>query len=173
MLAGGEIIPRKETAVPRSRTKTSTDAIDLLKQDHDRVEKAFKEFEKMDRQDGEACRRLIERVCEELTVHTTLEEEIFYPAVREAIDDEDIMNEAAVEHETAKMLIEQLENMEADDPNYHATFTVLGEYVMHHVKEEEGEMFPQAKKAKELDLEALGERMKARKEELIAEMEQA
>ena len=154
--------------MPRSRTKTSADAIDLLKQDHERVEKAFKEFEKMDRQDAEACRRLIEQVCEELTVHTTLEEEIFYPAVREAIADEDLMNEAAVEHETAKMLIDQLENMGADDPNYYATFTVLGEYVRHHIKEEQGEMFPAAKKAK-LDLVALGERMRARKEELAGE----
>jgi hemerythrin superfamily protein len=152
-------------AVPRSRTKTSTDAIDLLKQDHDRVEKAFKEFEKMDRQDTEACRRLIERVCEELTVHTALEEEIFYPAVREAIDDEDLMNEAAVEHETARMLIEQLQNMGPDDPNYFATFTVLGEYVRHHIKEEQNEMFPAARKAG-LDLAALAERMQARRDEL-------
>ena len=94
-------------------------------------------------------------------MHTTLEEEIFYPAVREAIEDEDLMNEAAVEHETAKMLIEQLENMGPDDPNYFATFTVLGEYVRHHIKEEQGEMFPAARKAG-LDLEALGERMRAR-----------
>ena len=158
-------------AVPRSRTKTSTDAIDLLKQDHDRVEKTFKEFEKMDRQDAEACRELIGRVCEDLTVHTTLEEEIFYPAVREAIDDEDLMNEAAVEHETARMLIEQLQNMGPDDPNYFATFTVLGEYVLHHVKEEEGEMFPEVKKT-DLDLEELGGRMRARMEDLMGDMEE-
>ena len=157
-------------AVPRSRTKTSTDAIDLLKQDHDRVEKRFKEFEKMDRQDAEACRELIGRVCEDLTVHTTLEEEIFYPAVREAIDDEDLMNEAAVEHETARMLIEQLQNMGPDDPNYFATFTVLGEYVRHHIKEEQGEMFPAARKAG-LDLAALAERMQARRDELPAQEE--
>ena len=155
--------------MPKSRTKTTMDAIDLLKQDHDNVEKAFKDFEKMNRQDAEACRRLIEAVCEELRLHTILEEEVFYPAVREAIEDEDLMNEAAVEHETAKMLVEQLENMGTDDPNYFATFTVLGEYVRHHVKEEQGEMFPAAKKAK-LDLVALGERMRARKEELAAEM---
>ena len=154
--------------MPRSRTKTSTDAIDLLKQDHDRVEKAFKDFEKMDRQDAQACRRLIDGVCSELTVHTMLEEEIFYPAVREAIGDEDLMNEAAVEHETARMLIEQLENMAPDDPNYFATFTVLGEYVRHHIKEEQGEMFPAARKAR-LDLAALGERMQARRDELIAQ----
>jgi hemerythrin-like domain-containing protein len=157
--------------MPKSRPKTTLDAIDLLKQDHDRVEKAFKDFEKLDRQDVEACRQLIHSVCEELKVHTTLEEEIFYPAVREAIGDADLMNEAAVEHETARMLIDQLENMEADDPNYFATFTVLGEYVRHHVKEEQSEMFPEVKKAK-LDLEALGERLRARKEELTAEPQQ-
>ena len=154
--------------MPRSRTKTSADAIDLLKQDHDRVEKPFKEFEKMDRQDAEACRELIGRVCEELTVHTTLEEEIFYPAIREAIHDEDLMNEAAVEHETARMLIEQLQNMGPDDPNYFATFTVLGEYVRHHIKEEQGEMFPAARKAG-LDLAALTERMQARRDELLSQ----
>lgn len=154
--------------MPSSRPKTSADAIDMLKQDHDKVERAFKEFEKMDRQDAAACRRLVETVCADLRIHTTLEEEVFYPAVREAIGDDDLMNEAAVEHETARMLIDQLENMEADDPNYFATFTVLGEYVKHHVKEEQGEMFPAAKKAK-LDLAALGERMRARREELAQE----
>lgn len=154
--------------MPSSRPKTSADAIDMLKQDHDKVERAFKEFEKMDRQDAAACRRLAETVCADLRIHTTLEEEVFYPAVREAIGDDDLMNEAAVEHETARMLIDQLENMEADDPNYFATFTVLGEYVKHHVKEEQGEMFPAAKKAK-LDLAALGERMRARREELAQE----
>jgi hemerythrin superfamily protein len=156
--------------VPRSRTKTSVDAIDLLKQDHDRVEKAFKAFEKMDRQDTAACGALIDGVCRDLTVHTTLEEEIFYPAVREALDDEDLMNEAAVEHETARMLVEQLENMGPDDPNYFATFTVLGEYVRHHVKEEQSEMFPAARKAG-LDLTALGERMRARRDQLAPQEE--
>jgi hemerythrin superfamily protein len=155
----------------KSRSK-NPDAIDMLKEDHEKVEKAFKEFEKMDRQDAEACRQLIGTVCDELKVHTSLEEEIFYPAVREAIEDEDILNEASVEHETAKMLIEQLENMSADDPNYYATFTVLGEYVRHHIKEEQGEMFPQAKKS-ELDLGALGERMRSRKQELMGEVEKA
>jgi iron-sulfur cluster repair protein YtfE (RIC family) len=126
----------------------------------------------MDRSDTETCRQVVQTVCDDLKVHTTLEEEIFYPAVREAIEDEDIMNEASVEHETAKMLIDQLENMEPDDPNYYATFTVLGEYVMHHVKEEEGEMFPQAKKS-DIDLEALGSRMQERKSELLSQLEKA
>ena len=156
----------------KTRTKTPT-AIDLLKEDHDKVKKAFKEFEKMDRSDTEICRQVVRSVCDDLRVHTAVEEEIFYPAVREAIDDDDLMNEAAVEHETAKMLIDQLASMEADDPNYYATFTVLGEYVMHHVKEEESEMFPAAKKAEGLDLQALGESIRTRKEELIADMEKA
>src|SRR3954471_21252228 len=145
----------------------------MLKEDHDKVEKAFKEFEKMDRSDSDTCRELVRSVCEDLKTHTTLEEEIFYPALREAMEDEDLLNEAAVEHETAKMLIEQLENMAGDDPNYYATFTVLGEYVQHHVKEEEGEMFPEAKKAEGLDLDALGEQMKSRKEELVGEAARA
>jgi len=93
-------------------------------------------------QDAAACRRLVETVYTDLRIHTTLEEEVFYPAVREAIGDDDLMNEAAVEHETAKMLIDQLENMEADDRNYFATFTVLGEYVKHHIKEGAGKSLP-------------------------------
>jgi hemerythrin-like domain-containing protein len=157
--------------MPKTRSKSAA-AIEMLKEDHAKVKKAFKEFENMDRSDTETCRQVVQTVCDDLKVHTTLEEEIFYPAVREAIEDEDIMNEASVEHETAKMLIEQLENMEPDDPNYYATFTVLGEYVMHHVKEEEGEMFPQAKKS-DIDLEALGRRMQERKSELLSQLEKA
>src|SRR5688572_27861093 len=129
----------------KTRSRASG-AIEMLNADHDKVKKAFKEFEKLDHEDTEAPRLIVEAVCGDLKVHTTLEEEVFYPALREAMEDGDLLNEAAVEHETAKMLIEQLENMGPDDPNYRATFTVLGEYVMHHVKEEEGEMFPQAKK---------------------------
>jgi hemerythrin-like domain-containing protein len=156
--------------MPKSKSKAEG-AIEMLKEDHAKVQKAFKEFEKLDREDTETIKQVVQTVCEELKVHTTLEEEIFYPAVREAIDDEDIMNEAAVEHETAKMLIDQLENMGPDDPNYHATFTVLGEYVRHHVKEEEGEMFPQAKKT-DLDFEDLAQRMKERKQELVGTAQQ-
>jgi hemerythrin superfamily protein len=163
--------PERKSAMARNRSK-GVEAIDMLKQDHDKVEKAFKEFETMDHHDAEACRQLVASVCEDLKVHTTLEEEIFYPALREAIDDEDMMTEAAVEHETAKMLIEQLENMQDDDPNYNATFKVLGEYVRHHIREEEGGMFPAARKTA-LDLAALGARMRDRRDELIGETEKA
>jgi hemerythrin-like domain-containing protein len=155
----------------KSRSK-SVEAFEMLKQDHDKVQKAFKQFESVGREDMEACRELILAVCEELKLHTTLEEEVFYPALRDALGDHDILNEASVEHETAKMLIEQLENMQEDDPNLHATFTVLGEYVMHHIREEEGEMFPAAKKSA-LDFDALSERMRERRQELLGEMEKA
>ena len=152
--------------MPKSKSRTP-DAIALLKQDHASVKKALKEFEKMDHADTAAMQELVTTVCGELKVHTAIEEEIFYPAVRAAIEDEDLMNEAQVEHQSAKELIAQLENMEPSDPLYAATFTVLGEYVQHHVKEEESEMFPQVKKA-EIDLKALGEEMMARKESLMA-----
>lgn len=150
-----------------AKTKSkATDAITLLKADHDEVKQAFKEFEKMDHeQDTAAMEELVNRVCEALKVHTTVEEEIFYPAVRAAIEDDDLMNEAQVEHQSAKDLIEQLEGMDSTDPMYPATFTVLCEYVLHHAKEEEDEMFPSAKKAK-VDLEELGEQIQARKDEL-------
>ena len=151
----------------KSKAK-ATGAVEILKEQHDKVRKAFKQFEKLDREDAEAQQQLVQTTCEDLKLHTTLEEELFYPAAREAIDDEDLLNEAQVEHETAKMLIEQLENMGADDPNFHATFTVLGEYVVHHAKEEEGEMFPQVKKT-DVDLEELGARMRSRMEELMGE----
>ena len=142
-------------------------AIELLKQDHASVKKAFTEFEKLDHSDTATLQELVTMVCNELKVHTMIEEEIFYPAVRDAIGDEDLMNEAQVEHDSAKVLIQQLEGMKADDPLFVANFAVLGEQIEHHLKEEETEMFPQLKKGK-LDLEALGEKMMARKEELMA-----
>ncbi|HUQ25693.1 MAG TPA: hemerythrin domain-containing protein [Burkholderiales bacterium] len=150
----------------KSKSKPQ-DAIAILKADHASVKKAFKQFEKMDQEDVATMKELVTTVCNELTVHTTIEEEIFYPALRKKMEDEDLMNEAQVEHASAKDLIKQLEGMDADDPLYAATFTVLGEYVNHHVEEEEDEMFPQAEKLK-LDLEELGRKMLARKEDLMA-----
>jgi hemerythrin superfamily protein len=100
-----------------------------------------------------------------LTVHTTVEEEIFYPAVRAAQVDADLLDEAAVEHASAKDLIAQIRSMDPDDDLYDAKVTVLGEYVNHHAEEEEGEMFPKARRAK-VDLEGLGEQIKSRKQAL-------
>ena len=148
------------------------DAIDLLKQDHREVEALFKEFEQLE-DDVEAAAQVIETACTELTIHDRIETEIFYPAVREAAEKEeieDMLDEAEVEHETVRELIAKLEGMGAADEKRKAHFTVLTEYVKHHVKEEEKEMFPKLKKLKSLDLEGLGDQMKERKTELMAEM---
>ena len=150
----------------RSHSK-GAGALEMLKQDHDEIEKEFTAFERLDRHLDDAVRELALRACAQLQVHTALEEELFYSALRDAIDDEDVLNEAAVEHETARMLIEQLENMPEDEPNFHATFIVLAEYVRHHVAEEESEIFRAARESG-LDLEALGERMLQRREQLEA-----
>ena len=157
-----------------SHTKAQNeDAITLLTTDHAKVKKLFKEFEDLkEEEDGSAEDKsaLVTRICNELKVHAEIEEEIFYPAVRKAIDDSDLMDEALVEHAGAKELIAQLEDMSPDDELYDAKVTVLGEHIQHHVKEEEGEMFPKARKAK-VDSEALGVQMAERKAQLMAETE--
>jgi len=157
----------------KARSKSEEqNAIDMLLEDHKKVQKMFKDFEKLDREDTEACQELVSTACTALKVHSMLEKELFYPAVRDQVDkeeDEDMLNEAEVEHQTVDQLIETIEGMDPGDAMYAAHFTVLSEYVKHHVQEEEKEMFPRVKKLKSLDLEALGEEMKARKQELMAE----
>jgi hemerythrin superfamily protein len=154
------------------RTANSNDAIGILISDHAKVKALFKEFEQLKDHDGsdEDKAALVKRICGELKVHTEIEEEIFYPAVRARIDDGDLMDEALVEHAGAKELIAQLEDMSPDDELYDAKVTVLGEQIQHHVKEEEGQMFPQAKRSK-VDTLALGTEMAARKSELMSELE--
>src|SRR5438105_5714687 len=141
-------------------------AINLLKEDHEYVKKAFRAFEKIDHEDLSAVQALVGQVCTALKAHAKVEEELFYPTVRKAIKDEDLMNEAEVEHDSAKSLIRQLERMKPDDPKYVATFTVLGEYVKHHVKEEESEIFPMARRRR-VNLKSLGNKLMARKIELV------
>jgi len=151
-------------------------AIEMLKQDHKRVQKLLKDLEKVARDDDEGIRELVETACLELQIHSMLEEEIFYPAVRaraENQEQEDLLNEAEVEHEMADELIAKLHAVEPDDPMYCAYFTVLGEYVKHHVKEEEQGLFPKVEAMKGLDLNQLGEDMMLRREELFAEMERS
>jgi hemerythrin-like domain-containing protein len=109
--------------------------------------------------------KLVEQICNELDVHAQLEEEIFYPAVRAAIDGDELLDEARVEHQALKDLIRQLRTMAAGDDLYDATTKVLGEYVKHHVREEQGEIFPKARRSG-LDLRDLGEQMRARKSQL-------
>jgi len=152
-------------------TAKQKDACDLLDADHKAVKKMFKEFEELTESRGntrEKKRRLAERICLELTVHAQIEEEIFYPAIRKAVKDDLMMNEAEVEHMSAKDLIAQIEEMDAGDPMLDAKVTVLGEYIDHHVKEERNEMFPKARATK-VDLVKLRRQLEARKEELMGE----
>jgi hemerythrin superfamily protein len=146
------------------------DAIAMLTADHKKVKKLFSEFDKLQEEGSdEEKSSIVEQICNELKIHTELEEEIFYPAVRKAIDDSDLMDEALVEHAGAKDLIAQLEDASPNNDLYDAQVTVLGEQIDHHVKEEEGSMFPKAKKAK-LDTEALGATMLKRKMALMEKM---
>jgi hypothetical protein len=142
------------------------DAIALLKADHRKVEELFEKYEKTRSKKADIAKT----ICLELTVHTMIEEEIFYPACRAAEIDADMMDEANVEHDGAKMLIAELEAGSPDDDFYDAKVKVLSEEIKHHVKEEEqrGGIFSQAREA-DLDLEALGEQMAARKKELLAQ----
>lgn len=144
----------------------SKDAISLLKEDHRAVEKLFKEFEGAK---GEGRKeKLARRICLELSVHTKIEEEIFYPACDGKID-EDLLKEAYVEHDAAKLLVAEIEAGDGQsDEFFDAKVQVLSEQIEHHVKEEEGELFPQVRKAV-LDVEALGEQLAQRKKELLKE----
>ena len=150
------------------------DAITLLTEDHKKVKKLFADFAKLAKSDGsdKAKAEVVRQICMELTIHAQAEEDIFYPAVRAAIKDDDLMDEADVEHAGAKSLIAQLEAMTPEHDHYDATVTVLGESIVHHVKEEEEEMFPKAKKAK-VDTAALGAALIQRKHELQAEKGEA
>lgn len=147
--------------------KKPTDAIALLKADHRKVEGLFAKFEKA--KDKRSKQALATEICTELTVHTMIEEEFFYPACRAEVK-EDLRLEAYVEHDGAKVLIAELEGSDPDNEFYDAKMKVLSEQIKHHVKEEEKPgkgLFAQARNAN-LDMEALGERMAARKQELLA-----
>jgi hemerythrin superfamily protein len=156
-------------ATPSRSTDAPRDAIALLKQDHRMVEALFEEFEDAEEQEQA---QLAERICKMLTVHAQIEEEILYPAAKEAFEDEeeeDMVHEANVEHASAKDLIAKIEAMTPEDEEFKATVKVLSEYIKHHVKEEEGELFPALKKT-ELDLKAMGEQLGQRKLALMEEM---
>jgi len=145
------------------------DAIALLTADHREVSEMFEQFEQLGDRATTSKEKLKDKICKALIAHTTIEEEIFYPAVRAANveEGEDMVDEAIVEHASAKDLIKQLQEMQPDDDLYDAKVKVLSEQIEHHVKEEEKEMFPKAKKAG-LDLLALGQEMALRKQELMA-----
>jgi hemerythrin superfamily protein len=145
---------------------TKQDPIEMLLEDHKKVQTLFNDFNKSE--DEAATQGIVNKVCAELTVHAQLEEEIFYPAVREVIDNADLMDKAMVEHAAAKYLVHELEAMQASDALYKAKFTVLGEYVNHHIEEEQTQIFPKVKEAK-IDLESLGREMADYKQELTAQ----
>jgi hemerythrin superfamily protein len=153
-----------------ARKASSRDALHLLSEDHKKVIDMFEEFEQLKEDpDVEAKQLLVESACAELTLHAQVEEDVFYPAARDAIDDMDLLDEAIVEHASAKQLINELNTMQPDDDLYDAKFTVLGEYVKHHIEEEEKQIFPKVKKAK-VDLDELGEEIRQRKLELRDEL---
>jgi hemerythrin superfamily protein len=151
-------------------TAKPTDAIAMLTADHREVKTMFEQYGKLGDRANASKKKLADQICTALTLHATIEEEIFYPALRAASKDAaDLLDEAEVEHAGAKDLIAQIQDMDPEDDLYDAKVKVLGEQIDHHVGEEEGEMFPKAKKAG-LDMAALGSEMAMRKEELAATM---
>ncbi len=165
-------MPISKPATKSSTKSVGPDAIQLLTADHKEVKQMFKEFESLkkssaqsgDDSSDDAKFELAQRICAALTVHATIEEEIFYPAVREAIHDMDLMDEADVEHASAKDLIAQIQGATPGEDHFDAKVIVLGEMIDHHVKEEEGQMFPKAKKA--IDTKEVGAALEARQAEL-------
>jgi hemerythrin superfamily protein len=151
----------------RGASAEAMSAVDLLEEDHREVEGFFDEYE--DLEDDQEKAELSAKICLALKVHTKIEEEIFYPAARKATKDDDLLDEATVEHAGAKQLISEIESMKVGDDLYDAKVKVLGEQVKHHVKEEEDELFPEVKSAK-MDVDALGKKMAARKEELMTQL---
>jgi len=155
----------------RTSSKGRNEVLEMLKEDHKKVKKAFSEFERLDKddeEDAQRCEEIIEQTCKELQVHATLEEELFYPAIREAIKETDLVDEAEVEHMTAKMLIQQLQEGNLEEERQAAVFTVLGEYIKHHVREEENEIFEQLNRSK-IDWDQLQQDMQQRRAELMQE----
>lgn len=155
---------RKKSSKSRSR---DADAVSLLKSDHRQVEEMFSQFSKTN--SSAKKQQLADKICDALTAHTTIEEEIFYPAFLEATQDKDTHHEAVVEHDGAKKLIAEIQSMSASDDYFDAKVTVLSEMIKHHVKEEEqpGGMFAEAKKS-DMDLDSLGVQLRDRKKELVA-----
>ena len=156
----------KKSAKQKNSSKNGQDATMLLLADHKLVSGLFEEYENA--KSTSKKQQLVAQICQELSVHAQVEEEIFYPAVKKALKDKELIPEATVEHATLKDLISQIEGVEPDGEMFDAKVKVLSEYVEHHVKEEQNEMFPKAK-ASNLDMMELGAQIAQRKEELLAE----
>ena len=153
-----------KTAAPNHPVPAAKDAVALLKADHEAVSQLFAEYEKTRSVPNKKA--LVAKICTALSVHAQIEEEIFYPAVKAALKDKLLVPEAAVEHAGVKDLIAQLKGLEPDGEMYDAKVKVLSEYVKHHVKEEQNEMFPKAR-ASSIDMAELGARMVARNDDLM------
>ena len=152
-----------------ARRATSQDAVALLKADHREVDELVQQFENARSDRKEAIAR---RICTALTVHAQIEEELLYPAARNVLDsdDMDLVDEADVEHASIKQLVAEVESASPSDALYDAKVKVIGEYVKHHVKEEERELFPKLRRT-DLDLKALGAQLAERKQALMQEMQ--
>lgn len=159
--------PSQEAKTPKIE---AMNAIELLEQDHREVESYFEEFEELE--DEAAKGELAQKICTALTVHTQLEEELFYPAARKAIDDDELLDEAIVEHAGAKNLIAEIEDMEPGEDLFDAKVKVLGEMIKHHVEEEEEELFPEIESS-DMDTDAVGAQMAKRKADLMKQLQQA
>jgi hemerythrin superfamily protein len=156
------------TRTSRAASLARDEIIDQLKDDHRRVRKAYREFQKLDAdRHADSAAGIVQRVLAELSVHAALEEELLYPAARAAVAPQSLIDEAEIEHESMHALIDQLSSLGPGDDKYAARFTVLCEYVLHHVKEEEGELFPRLQRTR-LDWEGLAADLSARREELMA-----
>ena len=150
----------KKSAAPKAQEATA-----MLRADHKRVSDLFAQYEKT--RSVPKKKEIVSQICTELSVHAEVEEEIFYPAVKQALKDKELVPEATVEHATLKDLIAQVKGVEPDGEMFDAKIKVLSEYVKHHVKEEQNEIFPKAKMTA-LDMNELGAQMAARKKELLA-----
>ena len=155
-----------ENTTKRGIAPKGPDATALLRADHKLVSELFAAYAKT--RATSKKKKLVDQICTELTIHAQVEEEIFYPAFKQSLKDKELVPEATIEHGTVKALIAQVEGVEPDGEMFDAKIKVLAEYVKHHVKEEQNEMFPKAKSSK-LDLAELGARIAARKEELLAQ----
>ena len=165
------LLEKVAAIVKPSTSSDEIDAIDLLKEDHDEVNALFKDYEMLAEGNGDAGdrRELSKRICGMLAVHAMIEEEIFYPAARAAKVDAALLNEAEIEHGSAKQLIAEIGAAQTDDLLYDARVQVLGEYIRHHVKEEEHELFPACRKA-EMNMAELGVRLQKRKGQLLRKL---
>ena len=159
----GEAVRTRTTRPPSPRAAVDN-ALAVLTADHERVLELFGRVARL-KSNGPQKAQLVERICDDLELHARVEEELFYPSLREVFADAEVLDEAGVEHDAAKALIDQLRGMKPGDERYDATVTVLGEYVKHHIKEEQDVMFPKVR-ATDLDLVALGRAIKTRKRHL-------